>query len=349
VLPLTGAAAQYGENCRKGIELAVKEVNESSSSMRVSVIVEDDRTEPKDAVTAFTKLATIDRVPLVVGPLPSSNAMAAAPVANETKVVLLSPGASTPSLTNAGPFVFRNWQSDAFEAEIMAQYLLDEGIRRVAILAVNNDFGQALARYFTSTLGSGGGEIVAAEQFHQDTTDFRAQLTKIKRVNPDGVYVLSYPRETGNIVKQARQLGIEAGIFGVAAMEDPTLIQVAGEHAEGIVYTKAVEPDPEDPVYSHFVSAFEADYGERPGLIADTGYDAVKMAVAAAECVVRIDGSSLAEALGSIVGFAGASGGMSFDENGDIIKPVGIKTIRGGDFMWLDRSPGDAKVVSIGE
>ncbi len=339
ILPLTGAAAQYGQNCKKGIELAVTEVNQTPGTLTIRTIVEDDRTEPKDAVAAFTKLATVDKVPLVIGPLPSSNAMAVAPLANEDKVVLFSPGASTPRLTGAGPYVFRNWQSDAYEAQIMARYLLSRGTREMAILAVNNDFGVALADYFTKELERLGGRVLASESFAQDATDFRAQLTKIKAARPRGLYLLSYPRETGNIVKQARQLGLDAPIFGVAAMEDPTLLRIAGPRSEGIVYTKAIEPAPGDTALSHFVSAYKSRYGEAPGLIADTGYDAVNMVVAAARGIAVMDGPAFAASLGRIREFHGASGLMSFDENGDIIKPVGIKQISGGQFRPLEGSP----------
>jgi branched-chain amino acid transport system substrate-binding protein len=339
IMPLTGAAAQYGQNCKNGIELAVKENNQANPRLKLKIILEDDRTEPKDAVSAFTKLVAIDKVPLVIGPLPSSCAMAAAPLANEDKVVLFSPGASTPKLTAAGPFVFRNWQSDAYEAKIMARYLVNQGKKQIAILAVNNDFGIALRNFFRQEFQSLGGRITATESFQQDATDFRTQLAKIKASKPEGLYLLSYPKESGNIVNQATQLGVKVAIYGVAAMEDPSLVKTAGRNADGIVYTKAVEPASDDPTYRHFVQAYKAEFGSEPGLIADTGYDAVRMVMQACESLRVFNGESLAKALGGIKNFPGASGLMSFDENGDIIKPVGIKRILKGQFVWIDRSP----------
>jgi len=265
--------------------------------------------------------------------------MAVAPIANQNKVVLFSPGASTPRLTGAGPYVFRNWQSDAYEAKIMARYLLNDGKRRVTVLAINNDFGLALLEYFRKHFETLGGTILATERFEQDATDFRGQLAKIRASNPDALYLLSYPKETGNIVNQAREMGLRASIYGVAAMEDPTLIRVAGRNAENIVYTKAVEPGPNDAVYRRFVGAYRVEFGQEPGLIADTGYDAVKMVAQAAESLARLDGESLARALGTIKNYQGASGLMSFDANGDIIKPVGLKAIRNGQFVWLTKTP----------
>ena len=339
IMPLTGAAAQYGNNCMNGIKLAVKEVNNSNSSLKFEMLFEDDQTIPKEAVTAFNKLTAINNVQVIIGPLPSSCAMAVAPIAENKQVVLFSPGASTPKLTNAGNFIFRNWQSDAFEAKIMADYLLKEGRNRIAILAINNDFGLALKEYFANHFQNEGGEIVASESFEQDATDFRTQLTKIKASKPDGIYLLSYPKETANIVNQAHQLELNTNIYGVAAMEDPSLITLAGNNAEGIIYTKAVEPESDEPVYKHFLNSYEKEYGQKPGLIADTGYDAVKMLHKAIQNLPAFNGPNIAEQLRKIKNYQGASGLMSFDANGDIIKPVGIKTIRNGEFVWLNKTP----------
>ncbi len=339
ILPLTGAGAQYGENCRKGIDLAVAEHNAKGDGISVRIICEDDKTEPKEAVSAFNKLVSIDRVRAIIGPLPSSNAMAVAPLANREQVVILSPGASTPRLTKAGPFVFRNWQSDAYEAKVMSAYLLKQGVKRIAVFALNNDFGRALSEYFHVQYTAAGGVITAEEFFDQDATEFRTQLLKLQASHPDGLYLLSYPKETGNIVNQARQIGFAVPVYGVAAMEDPTLLKIAGENADGIVYTKAVEPTANDPVYDHFVKSYRDSYGEDPGLIADTGYDAVGMLLLAIKNASKPDSPSLAQSLGQIRDYSGASGQMSFDENGDIIKPVGLKTVKDGKFIWLDKSP----------
>ncbi len=338
IMPLTGALAQYGKNCVNGINLAVSEVNQSGK-LEFKTIVEDERTSPKDAVAAFNKLVSADRVSVIVGPLASSSVMAVAPLANQNRVIVFSPGASSPKLTGAGPYVFRDWQSDALEAKVMSTYLLKQGHKRVAILAVNNDFGVALANYFTQNFSKSGGMIVATDTFEQDATDFRAQLAMIKRANPGALYLLSYPQETALIVNQAREIGLRTPIFGVAAMEDPTLLKIARGNANGITFTKAIEPGQDDPVYKHFVAAYQARYGEAPGLIADTAFDAVKMIAYAAARVSTLDAPSIAAELAKIRNFSGASGQMSFDENHDIIKPIGIRTIRQGQFVWMTKTP----------
>ena len=339
ILPLSGDVAQYGVNCKNGIELAVDEVNTEGGirGRKIKIVFEDSKASPRDAVSAFRKLITVDKVSCVIGPLASSCAMATAPIANENEVVSFSPGASTPRLTDAGEFVFRNWQSDTLEAHVMSEYAYEQGWERIAIFYINNDFGKSLSDYFKENYEHNVGSIIIVETFEQNSTDFRTQLTKIKSTYPDAIYLLSYPKETPLILNQATELDVECKFLGVAAFEDPSIIEIAGRNAEGIIYTHAIPPAPDDPAYSHFIEEYLARYGEAPGLIADTGYDAVHMLVEAYRNIEsqEFSGIEIARSLGKIKDFPGASGRMSFDENGDVIKPIGIKTVRGGGFVWL--------------
>jgi len=339
IMPLTGDAAIYGKNCKQGIELAVNELNSKGglNGKSIRIIYEDSQLQPKNAVTVFQKLVTVDKVLAIIGPLASSCAMATAPIANKTNVISFSPGASTPKLTDAGPYVFRNWQSDALEAIIMAKYALEKGWQKFAVFYVNNDFGIALKDYFKKTIEEKGGKILVMESFEQGQTDFKTQITKIKYSKPDAVYLLSYPQQTPNIVNQMKSLNVISNIMGVAAMEDPTLIEIAGKNAEGILYTIAKPLSDDDPLRKKFMENYEKKFGEKPGLISDTGYDAVYILNKAIKNIKEINGKAIQQALSEIKEYNGASGQMSFDDNGDVIKPLGIKTVEGGKFIWIDK------------
>lgn len=336
IMPLTGDAATYGKNCKQGIELAVAEINAKGGikSLPIKVIFEDDQLQPKVAVSIFEKLVSIDKVIAILGPLASSCAMATAPLANKYKIVSFSPGASTPKLTNAGPFVFRDWQSDALEAIIMAQYALRQGLKNIAVFYVNNDFGIALKEYFIKTVEKQGGKIPITESFEQGSSDFRTQLTKIRSNSPDAIYLLSYPQQTPNIINQMKALNIKSQVLGVAAMEDPSLIEIAKKNAEGIKYTIALPPSDNETIRNNFLSNYENMFGEKPGLISDTGYDAVNILAKAIEKSEILSSETVQKSLLEIKEYNGASGQMTFDENGDVIKPIGIKTIKDGNFLW---------------
>jgi branched-chain amino acid transport system substrate-binding protein len=132
VLPLTGDLAAYGNNAKDGIELAAQESNGPAlgpQGISVRLLVEDSKGDPQTAVSSLQKLITIDRVSCVIGDVASSPTLAMAPIANQNRVVLLSPAASSPKITKAGEFIFRDWPSDDFEASGMAEYVKEKGYR----------------------------------------------------------------------------------------------------------------------------------------------------------------------------------------------------------------------------
>jgi branched-chain amino acid transport system substrate-binding protein len=339
IMPITGDAAVYGKNCKQGIELAVEEINSKGGvkGVPLKIIFEDDLLQPKAAVGAFEKLVSIDKVLAVLGPLASSCAMATAPLANQKKIVSFSPGASTPKLTDAGPYVFRDWQSDALEAVIMAEHAISQGWNKLAIFYVNNDFGVSLKDYFIKKIEAVGGKILITETFEQGATDFKTQLSKIKESLPGAIYLLSYPQQTPIIINQIKALKIHAQLLGVAAMEDPSLLKIAGKNAEGLQYTVAVPLSDDESVRKNFLNNYEKKFGEKPGLISDNGYDAVYILSKAIEQSKELTGESIQNSLSQIKEWRGASGLMKFDQNGDVIKPIGIKIVSNGEFVWLQK------------
>lgn len=308
-LPLTGDAAIWGKNTQEGVDLAVEEINAQGGVLgqRITIIYEDTRAMPKDGVSAFQKLASVDRVPAIIDDSVSSVTLAMAPLANQSKVVVLATGATAPAISSAGPFIFRIWNSDAYEGEVMADHAYNKmGIRRVAVLYINNDYGTGLRDVFTKTFPQRGGAVTVAESFEQNATDFRTQLTKIKAVNPDGLYLVGYPKEIPVALLQARELGVQCKLLGTVAMLDPQLVAAAGNAAEGLVFPY---PRPATGAHvDHFQKAFKQKYGKDPGITSDVGYDAVKMLVAAVGASGGATGEDIRIGLGKLKDFQGVSG-----------------------------------------
>jgi branched-chain amino acid transport system substrate-binding protein len=336
VLPLTGDLATYGQNAKEGIELAVEEIN-SQGDIKVQVVYEDSKGQAQAAVSAMQKLITVDKVSCIIGDVASSPTLAMAPIANQRKIVILSPAASSPNITAAGEFVFRIWPSDDFEASVMADYVKQKGYKKVAVLHVNNDYGKAMYEAFAKNVAKAGITIAAVETFQQNATDVRAQLTKIKAVQPDAIYLISYPKDSIVILGQYRQLGIKAPLLATSAFEDPQILEMQKEAAEGVVFTSPIPPDPKDQVVSTFRSKYRAKFGKEPGLVADYGYDALKLVVEAVRLGGGTDGQNIKRGLERVKDFKGASGLINFDANGDVVKPSGIKTVRDGQFIWLNQ------------
>jgi branched-chain amino acid transport system substrate-binding protein len=187
ILPLTGSAAPYGQNAQRGILLALDEINAKGGikGIKVEVIFEDSKTDPKEAVTALQKLEQVNKIRYIIGDINSAGVLAMAPIAEHDHILLLSPGASNPKISDAGEYIFRNWHSDALEGEVDADFAHNRlHWKKIAVLYVNASYGEGLAQVFRDKFKQLGGEIVAFEAYSQDATDMRTQINKIMSISP---------------------------------------------------------------------------------------------------------------------------------------------------------------------
>lgn len=335
ITPLTGGSAKYGEDIKRGYDLAVEEINEQGGikGKKLRLIYEDSEGHPQKAVSAAQKLIQQDKVITILGALWSSPTLAVAPIVERNKVVLLSSGSSSPKVTDAGDYIFRNELSDLYGAEETAKLFFGIGFKNIAILYINNDFGIAQKDVTERVYSQLGGTIVAAESFEQDATDFRTQLLKIKDSQPDGLFMVGY-KETILILRQMRELGINLQILSVALFEDPEIIEKAGDVAEGAIYTYygTFDPKSQEPRIKEFVEKFKTKYRREPEYYAPIGYDAIKILALAIERG-GTNPERIKNALYGIKDFPGISGTTSIDENGDVMKPVILKTVKEGKFV----------------
>lgn len=336
-LPLSGDAAVWGKNTQDGIELALEQLNAEGGVLgrRMVVVYEDTKALPREGVSAYRKLTSIHEVEAIVDDSVSSVTLAMAPLAQRDRVVLLATGATAPKISEAGEYIFRIWNSDAYEGEVAAQYAhATLGFQSVAILYINNEYGKGLEQVFKSSFQSLGGRIMASESFEQSSTDMRTQLTKIRAVRPDGLYVVGYPKEIPIALKQAKELALALPLLGTVAMQDPQLVQTAGSAAEGLLF-----PYPKEPVGANvdeFKEAFRAKHGKEPGITVDVGYDAVMLIAEAIKLSGGVTGEEIRRGLNLLRDYPGVSGTITFDENGDVRKPMGIKAVESGEFVWKD-------------
>ena len=329
VLPLTGSAAIWGKNSQQGIDLALKEINDAGGikGRKITVVYEDSQSEPKNATTALQKLITADRVPAVIGDIASSSVLAMAPIAESNKVVLLSPGASNPDISNAGQYIFRNWQSDALEGRLDAEYASATlKWKRAATLYINNAYGSGLAKVFTETFTRIGGQIIASESFTQGSTDIRAQITKIASAKPDGIYMPGYPPEMIIILKQMKELGVAIPILSVQAFDDPAIISSVGDAADGVIFSVPKPPDQTNPIVANFRKKYVDTYGKEPGVTSDTGYDALRIIAYAIEHG-GYTGPEIRTVLSNLKDFPGAAGPTTFDAHGDVNREFEFRKI----------------------
>jgi len=325
IIPLTGNFAAYGEPVRDGMLLAVEEINNARGikGRKVKLIIEDDAGDPKNSVNAFSKLAKTDKVPLILGPLSSGSSMATAPIAEKMKVVQISTLAGIPDLSHAGDFVFRVYPS----SELGARFVAEEAISRfkpekVAILYANNPFGQTSRRIYEETAKKLGIKIVAVEGFSDGDQDFRTQLTKIKKANPDLILCSTYWVEGARILVQMVELGLNVPILGEDGWRGP-IAEIVKEKGLKLLYFADIAFGPEikdNDAMQKFVKNFEIKYGKKATTHAAAGYDAVYIAKKAIE-MGGYKSEGIKEALYK-VDYLGALGNIKFNADGD---NIGVK------------------------
>jgi branched-chain amino acid transport system substrate-binding protein len=317
VFPLTGDTASYGQAAKKGIDLAVGEINKRGGigGKTVEIIYEDDNGKAANAVSAMEKLISVNKVPLVMGSAGSSVTMAMCPIANREKVVLITPISSSKELTEkGGPFFFRVCPSDVVQAAMMAEWFREDGRKRAAVVFLNTSWGQGLKDEFVNRYKALGGEIVSIEACNEGDRDLRAQLTKAKASNPDALYGITQGREGGALLRQAKELGFDKPVYGADVWGSPELVETAQDAAKGV---KIIVPaEYKGTKYQEFAKAFKQRYGEDPDTYAAFSYDMVMILSAA---LSKADtGDSLQKAMAE-TSDEGVTGVTKFDKNGDVV------------------------------
>jgi len=336
----TGESARYGQGVLNGIQMAVEEINSRGgvAGKRVRLIVEDDASDTSRAVSAFRKLASVDNVPVIIGPISSSAAMACSPVANELKVVLFSPSAATPAFSSPSDYTFRNRVSSQHEISELARTAYQQlGLRRIGILFVNNDYGLGNKTSFEQAFSKRGGTVPIAEAFDEGTTDVRSQLAKIKDRSPDGIFLVGQGTEGGYALRQARELGIKTRLLSTITIQRDDVLRIARDAANGVIFALPAYDPGASKVTDDFDKKYKQQSGQGSDMFSGNGYDAMYiMARAIEQGGYTADG--IKTALFCIRNFPGVSGSTSFDKNGDVTKPVSIKVIEGGQFIYIEQT-----------
>lgn len=314
--PLTGAAASYGEKMTRAIDLAVNEINEKGGINGKKVVVkhEDDKLEAKDGVSAFQKLVSVDKAVAVIGAAGSSVTLAIAPMAEKSKVVLITPISSAVAISKSGNFIFRICPSDALQGKIVAKWVMEKGLKNAAVLYMNNDYGIGLKDGFKEEFVKLGGKVVVEETFEKGSTDVRTQISKIKEVKADALFIPAYIEEAGIVLKQIKELNLTAQIFGTDPYHDPKMLEIAGNAADGVLFTDVTSPS--GKAFEEFAKKYKAKYNQDADVVSAQSYDATLAVIKAIE-KAGTDAVKIKDELYKVK-FEGASGQIEFDKNGDV-------------------------------
>lgn len=321
--PLSGGAAHHGLAARNGFLLAIEHANASGLPFKIEGVMLDDASDPPTGVNAALKLVNDPEVVAAIGHWNSPVALATTPVFNRAGVPFIVWGAISPRVTEQNfPFVTRVTPTLVAENQPLAQMLAKtKGVKTLAIVSDTSDYGKQNTTSFTQLFTEAGGRIVGADAAPVGTTDFRAMLTRLKALNPDGVYFGGVITEAGIVRKQMKELGMNIPMYGISGIYDPKFIEIAGDAAEGSI--AGVREAQKNPKSEAMLSAYEAKkFPEPSSHYTMFAYDAVGILVKAMR-EHGTDKAAIAKAVRA-TSYDGVLGRTTFDENGQTKVPIAI-------------------------
>lgn len=335
ITPLSGGGATYGEATKRGVDLAVARINASGgiNGQPLAILYEDSKIDPQEGTKVIQKLISVDKVPVILGAFGSSVSLAIAPIAERNKVVLLSASSTADALRDAGDYFFRNVPPNARQGRSAARFVLEKlSMKSGAVLYMNNDYGISLTESFKQFFSEHGGAVAITDSYDPGGVDFRSQLTKIKAEKPQFVFYPGHYQESGLILKQARELGLNVPFIGGDGSYSPELVSIAGNAAEGTYYTlMAMGYGVADAEIESFLTAYDSAYGGQPDVYSAYAYDAIQVIADA----IRTGGytaEGIKSALYSTRDFKGVTGYTTFDRYGEVDKEFYIYEVMEGEF-----------------
>ena len=320
---LTGPGETYGNVAVRAKQMAADEINAAGGidGRMLELIVEDSKCSALDAITAYQKLTNVDEMKIILGTSCSGAMLGVAPLAEDHGVILFSGLASNSDIAEAGDYIFRTQISDIEVGINTGNTLWADGIRRLATITEETDYAEGVRRNSVAQFEKNGGEVVAAERFNSDVTDFRSQLTKLFAANPDALHIAPQSEfAAGTIVKQARELGYEGPIYGETITVGTTALEIAGDAATGLRAITAT-PDPTNEKSQQVLADFREryDYVTLPWHLT-SAYDDVYIA---AECLRQTgdaqDADGFRDCLYAITWSGALGDNYSFDEKGEVV------------------------------
>jgi branched-chain amino acid transport system substrate-binding protein len=337
---MTGQTASFGQSTKNGIQLAVDEINAAGGvgGKKIVLVIEDDQGQPQQATTVMQKMINQDKVQAVLGEVASTNSLAAAPVAQAAKIPMITPSSTNPKVTEVGDYISRVCFIDPFQGSAMAKFAAKTlNAKTAAILGdVNSDYSKGLTQFFEEEFTKQGGKVLTKEAYTQNDPDFKAQLTKIRNLNPDVIYVPGYYSQVGIVARQARELGMNQPLLGGDGWDSPELFKLGGAALKNAYITNHYSADNPAPEIQNFVKAYQAKFNVVPDSLAALAYDAAKVL---GDAIKRAggagDSAKLKDAINATKEFAGVTGKITLDASRNAVKPAVV----------LEINPAESKFV----
>ncbi len=350
-IEMTGDIPKVGEASKFAAELLKSEINGKgglqvgAKKYQLDFVYEDNEAKAESAVTAMLKLIEKDQVLAVVGPNSSKQAIPAGQVADDNKTVMVSPWSTNPDTTKDRPWVYRAAFLDPFQGPVAVNFAVEQfKAKSAAVLYdLSNDYSKGLAEIFRDEFEKkmGKGSVKAFESHGTKDQDFSAQLTKIIAAKPDFIFVPDNYNQVALIVKQAHQLGWKKPFMGSDAWGSAELMTLCGDDCKGLFFSTHYAAAGAKGATKEFIDRYKAKYGYTPDDVAALTWDATRIVLQAIQEAGALTGKlqqdrgAIRKAMDGIKSFAGITGDMKFDAQGDPIKcAVVVKISDKGEFEF---------------
>lgn len=337
--PLTGDWAEYGNDFKRSVQMVIDRTNRMGGvhGKQIELVIEDSRGDPKESVLIAEKFVADPDIIAQIGDFSSSSCMAAAPIYERANMTQLSPTASHMDFTKKGENMFRVVATQGYEGPYNARWAIqDLGKKKLATIYINNDWGVDANKYFVIEAKKLGVEIVAEEAFVPGEKDFAAILSKLKRLEPELIYLPTFYADAAAILNQAKRMRFTPVVMANSSLFSEKTIELGGDAVEGVIIPANYFITDPRPAAQEFTREYKAIYKMEPNQFAALAYDAANLMIAALHKVGVDDRSKVREGLLSLKGFEGATGSISYAEGRDPAKELVRITIKNGQWVLYE-------------
>lgn len=330
VLPLSGPRSNFGTEALKGINLAAQIINERGgiNDRQLVLLVSDNMGDPSQTAQKVTAMVLTDSVLAIVGPITSTNAAAAAAVAQEHQTPLILPVATSPFVTEIGEYIIRICVTDPFQSKALAAFSRNglKATRAAIIYEKGSDYSEKLAQYYSLRFSDMGGEIVFSRHITPDSGVLPASVDAALALEPDLLFLPLYYPEAVQAVKylNAREKAIT--VLGGDGWDSPELFRLAGESIRPgqIFISSHYSPDLHTEIGDKFVERFQREFESPPNAISALGFDALMVLADAVGRSTVVTRSGVRDALVTTEDFQGVTGSITINEKRNVLKDVFI-------------------------
>ena len=328
-VPLTGFAAADGKSALDGAKLAVAQANAAGGvkGEKIELVVYDDQASPKEAAPVATKLVEKDKVVGAVSGSYSGSTRAAAGIFQAGKVPYVVAYAIHPDITRTGDYVFRVSAMGEVQGRGGAKLAGSLGKKKVTLITVKNDFGQALAAGFKEAAPKFGLQITGEYEYGLQDRQFGAVVSKVKADNPDLIYASGYFFTAGPLVSQLRAAGITAPIIGQEGYDSDKFIEIAGAAAEGTLVTTSLDRDSDSAATKAFLADYRKAVGSGADMVAAASFTATNVLIEGLKKSGGQGGEALRAALAGGT-FDTPIGKLTFNDLNEVAKDIQVQVVK---------------------